>query len=209
MALDFEKINETTLRIDADYSEIFEYVKSNLVATDGEIKKDEQSAGLLIAQWKHGIDPMGLKVTVQFRTVKDSTIEINFRGDFKSVFSSAGKDKAIEMLRVIAGESVQEDKSTLVQDGMPPRLGDDNAMNNGKSRKMAGLWAILLGGGGAHKFYLGSWGLGICYILSIFLIPGLSALVGIIEGIRCLTLKDNEFDEKYNYCEIKPFDVKW
>jgi TM2 domain-containing membrane protein YozV len=64
-----------------------------------------------------------------------------------------------------------------------------------KDRVTAGILALLLGGIGAHKFYLGQTGLGVLYLcFSWTLIP---ALVGFIEGILYLTKSDEEFQQKY------------
>jgi len=66
---------------------------------------------------------------------------------------------------------------------------------NGKNRIAAALFAILLGGLGIHKFYLGRVGQGILYILFCWtLIP---ALIGFIEGIIYLTMSDQAFEAKY------------
>jgi TM2 domain-containing membrane protein YozV len=66
---------------------------------------------------------------------------------------------------------------------------------NGKSKTAAGLFAVLLGGFGIHKFYLGQPGWGLIYLLFCWtLIP---AIVGLIEGIVLLTMSDAVFVEKY------------
>lgn len=60
-----------------------------------------------------------------------------------------------------------------------------------KSRIAAGVLALLLGGIGVHKFYLGKIGLGILYLLfSWTFIPGVIAL---IEGIIYLCSSDETF----------------
>lgn len=65
-----------------------------------------------------------------------------------------------------------------------------------KSKTVAGILALLVGGLGIHKFYLGSWGWGIVYILTCWLwIP---SLVALIEGIIYLTMNDYEFQSKYS-----------
>lgn len=65
----------------------------------------------------------------------------------------------------------------------------------GHSRVAAALFAILLGGLGIHKFYLGRIGQGIIYILLFWtFIP---AVVALIEGIVYLTMSDEEFARKY------------
>jgi len=67
----------------------------------------------------------------------------------------------------------------------------------GKNKMAAGLFAILLGSFGIHKFYLGEVGMGIIYLLfSWSVIP---AVAGLVEGIIYLTMSDEEFDRKYGY----------
>ena len=67
--------------------------------------------------------------------------------------------------------------------------------SSGKDRTTAGILAILLGGLGAHHFYLGNTLRGLLYILFVWtFIP---AIVGLIEGILYLTKSDEEFQQKY------------
>lgn len=69
------------------------------------------------------------------------------------------------------------------------------ASSSDKDRVTAGILALLLGGLGAHKFYLGETGLGLLYLcFSWTFIP---AIVGFIEGILYLTKTDEEFQRKY------------
>lgn len=53
-----------------------------------------------------------------------------------------------------------------------------------KSKVAAGILAILLGGIGVHKFYLGKVGMGILYLC--FCWTGIPAVLGLIEGIMYL-----------------------
>ena len=64
-----------------------------------------------------------------------------------------------------------------------------------KSKITAGILAILLGGFGVHKFYLGKVGMGILYL--VFCWTGIPGIVGLIEGIIYLTCSDDEFQTKY------------
>lgn len=66
-----------------------------------------------------------------------------------------------------------------------------------KSRTTAAILAILLGGLGIHKFYIGKIGMGILYL--IFCWTFIPAIVGFIEGILYLTSTntDEEFSAKY------------
>ncbi len=66
-----------------------------------------------------------------------------------------------------------------------------------RSRVAAGVLGILLGGIGAHKFYLGLWGWGIVYFLfASTLIPW---LVGLVEGIVLLVMDDQKFAARYGH----------
>lgn len=66
---------------------------------------------------------------------------------------------------------------------------------SGKNRIVAALLAILLGGLGIHKFYLGQTGMGILYLL--FCWTFIPALVGFVEGILYLMQSDATFEAKY------------
>ena len=57
----------------------------------------------------------------------------------------------------------------------------------GKSKLVAGLLGIFLGGWGIHNFYLGNTGRGIAQIIVTFVTCGIGALWGVIEGILVLT----------------------
>ena len=64
-----------------------------------------------------------------------------------------------------------------------------------KSRITAAILALLLGGIGAHKFYLGKFFQGILYLFfSWTLIPGIIALC---EFVILIAMSDERFDEKY------------
>ena len=72
-----------------------------------------------------------------------------------------------------------------------------------KNKFTAGILAILLGGLGIHKFYLGHTGPGIVmlvlFILFIwtFMVPFVLGIIGIAEGVIYLTKTDEEFYETY------------
>ncbi|MEI6176252.1 MAG: TM2 domain-containing protein [Verrucomicrobiota bacterium] len=65
-----------------------------------------------------------------------------------------------------------------------------------EKKLVAGLLAILIGGLGVHKFYLGYTKEGVIQILLSFLC-GLGALLALIEGILYLTKSDDEFVATY------------
>lgn len=76
--------------------------------------------------------------------------------------------------------------------GIYRAIGRSDSGNPGsKSKAAATLWAIFLGGFGAHKFYMGSWGWGIVYLLTFWLyVP---FFVSLFECIRYVLMTDDEF----------------
>ena len=64
-----------------------------------------------------------------------------------------------------------------------------------KNKVVAAILAILLGGFGIHKFYLGQTGKGILYL--IFCWAYVPAILALIEGIMMLTSNDENFQIKY------------
>ena len=66
----------------------------------------------------------------------------------------------------------------------------------GKSKVVAGLLAIFLGGIGIHKFYLGKVGWGITYLL--FSWTGIPMILGFIEGLIYFIESDSNFNKKFN-----------
>lgn len=67
---------------------------------------------------------------------------------------------------------------------------------NNKSKIAAGLLGILLGCFGAHNFYLGYTGKAVAQllitVLSCFVLSGVSAIWGLVEGIMILTGSINQ-----------------
>lgn len=91
------------------------------------------------------------------------------------------------------GEIIKKEAEICPECGV--RQSGASASESSKDRTTAGILAILLGGVGAHKFYLGQTGMGILYLCFVWtLIP---AIIGLIEGIIYLTKTDEEFQRKY------------
>jgi len=98
----------------------------------------------------------------------------------------------------------------------PPYYGPQYAYNNnygpqepgvfdcgpsGKSRGVAGLLAILLGGFGAHYFYLDKVTGGFLCILLSLVTCGIFTIVTLIQGIVMMTMRQADFEQKYVYSQ--------
>ena len=68
-----------------------------------------------------------------------------------------------------------------------------------KSKIAAGIFGILLGAFGIHKFYLGYIGAGIVHLVLTLLIitSPISSIIGLIEGILYLVKTDEDFHVTY------------
>lgn len=64
-----------------------------------------------------------------------------------------------------------------------------------KSRSLAILLTLFLGGVGAHKFYLGSPGLGLLYLL--FCWTFIPAVIAFFELLGFLFMSNEKFERKY------------
>jgi TM2 domain-containing membrane protein YozV len=64
-----------------------------------------------------------------------------------------------------------------------------------KNRTAAGIFALVLGCVGVHKFYLGHVAAGILSL--VFCWTMIPALIGFVEGVLFLTMSDEEFARKY------------
>lgn len=65
-----------------------------------------------------------------------------------------------------------------------------------KSRSTAILLAILLGGLGIHRLYLGKWITGLLYML--FCWTYIPAILGLLEGIYLALMSDDNFNATFN-----------
>lgn len=85
-------------------------------------------------------------------------------------------------------------QNVYVQQAAPQYVTAINPAWPKKNKIVAGVLAILLGGIGIHKFYLGKIGLGVVYLL--FCWTGIPAIIGLIEGIMYLCSNDENFQLK-------------
>lgn len=85
--------------------------------------------------------------------------------------------------------------------GSTQNVGVFDSGPSGKSRGVAGLLAIFLGGLGIHYFYCGKGGGGaICILLSV-VTCGIWTILTLIQGIMMLTMSCDDFERKYVYSQ--------
>lgn len=83
--------------------------------------------------------------------------------------------------------------------GQPQNIGTFDSGPSGKSRGVAGLLAIFLGGLGIHYFYVGKGGGGALCILLTIVTCGAWSILTLIQGIMMLTMSSEDFERKYVY----------
>lgn len=66
-----------------------------------------------------------------------------------------------------------------------------------KSKVVAGVLGILLGGFGVHRFYLGDMTGGLIRLVISVVTCGAGGIIGLIEGIIYLTKSDADFQSTY------------
>ncbi|WP_217521518.1 TM2 domain-containing protein [Vibrio metschnikovii] len=205
----FEQRDSTVLATNDDYQAVFEHCKAVLIRLQGSIKKEDIQAGVLEAAWRYGINPFGLRGTLLFRKMDDGAISITVKSGFKDSFntSSAVEKKSQEIVQALLNQQPEnENYATLT----PPTFNELPVNPSRNKTKLAMSLLTFFGGGfGLHKFYTGCWGWGIVYLISCFIIPGVSAVVALVEFIRVLTLSKESFDQKYNLATPKPFSFIW
>jgi TM2 domain-containing membrane protein YozV len=73
--------------------------------------------------------------------------------------------------------------------------GQSQMVRSNKDKTTAGILALLVGGIGVHKFYLGQIGLGIVYLL--FCWTFIPSLIALIEGVLYLTMSEQAFAQRH------------
>ncbi|MFB6229315.1 MAG: NINE protein [Halobacteriales archaeon] len=105
--------------------------------------------------------------------------------------TTGGEERTVEEKYCTScGAILNADAEMCPECGVEQTVGADE-----KEKLVAGLLAILLGGLGVHKFYLGDTKMGVLYLC--FFWTAIPAIVGLIEGILYLTKSDAEFQRQY------------
>jgi TM2 domain-containing membrane protein YozV len=112
------------------------------------------------------------------------------QGGLMSVQEAAAARRADQRFCTDCGTIISARAEICPQCGVRQR-----SAQGAKSKISAGLLALLLGGIGAHKFYLGRPVQGILYLL--FCWTFIPAIIALIEGIIYLCMSDESFAAKY------------
>jgi TM2 domain-containing membrane protein YozV len=199
---------QDTYRFTGDYVAAVATMVRAMSEMGGSIKRQQPESGLIEAAWRYGLNPWGLLVTAQFRDEGGGALAVTVRGGFKDSFStvSAPHEKASAVLARFAELMAHQAAARVPADGAltAPRLGDGTTVHRGKSKTTTALLALILGGLGAHRFYLGSWGIGLLY-LALLLVPGLGLLPALVEAVRFFAMSSTRFDDRYNLRPVHAF----
>ncbi|MEQ8787843.1 MAG: NINE protein [Pirellulaceae bacterium] len=74
-------------------------------------------------------------------------------------------------------------------------------VGRGKTKLVAALLALFLGGLGIHHFYLGSTMAGVVILVASICTCGAAGIIGFVEMIMLFVMSDEDFDAKYNLRE--------
>ncbi len=119
-----------------------------------------------------------------------------------------------------------------IQLALPEPLAQPNApaavpiAQRPKRKSMLTLFTLFLGGFGAHRFYMGAWGLGLVQLFGLLFIGVLAELLPVMGGllylalvlllvvelVRYILMSDAEFDTKlkgYQAARPGPFSLFW
>lgn len=205
-------LSADSVRLSGDYAAAVATMAQAMTDLGGTLRKQQPETGVVEASWRYGVNPWGLRVTAQFRRDGADTI-VTVRGGFKDSFSTVKaprlKAEAVlarfrERMDMPRGETPSSAPETAP---LPPQLGDGVTAHRGKSKTTTALLALLLGGLGVHRFYLGTWGLGLVYLGLTLLLPGAGYLPAVVEAIRFFVMAPERFDDQYNLRPLKPFTV--
>lgn len=115
-----------------------------------------------------------------------------FRGDIRGHQSDHSQCSALPRLRRVDFTNRRHLPALRLETGCRHR---QCTTPSGKNRIVAAILALLVGGLGIHKFYLGQIGMGIVYL--IFFWTFIPALIAFVEAIIYLTMSDDAFAAKY------------
>jgi hypothetical protein len=208
-------LSDTTLVTSLPYAALLALAKQAAISQGGKLKTEDAAAGTLQFKFKYGINPTGIRVDIQFRRRPSDETELVVTGRIGDSFDTlgAGKERGRAVLNEIAR---QIDAAAAGSAPWPsqdatraPILGQGDVQHRGKSKTVAVLLAFFLGGLGVHRFYLGSWGLGLVLVgltlIGLAVAFPLGVIVSLADCARLLFMKRPNFDATFNFSRVRPF----
>lgn len=215
-------VDDKTVVFDGNYDTAFGQMRALLIEAGGTLRIDDLRTGALESKHKYGINPTGLRINAQFRRANGNRTELTVTGRFGDAFDTTGAaaqksrdilNKFVTQFQSAGTDTLQRSTSGITVTAASvagtmtaaPIVGSVGFAHRGKSKTTAALLGFLLGGIGLHRFYLGSWGLGIIYLILLWVLPGAGLVLGILEAIRFFAMKQPAFDAAYNYRPVTAF----
>jgi hypothetical protein len=211
-------LSDTTLVTTLPYAALFALAKQAAASLGGKLKTEDAAAGTLQFKYRYGINPTGIRVDIQFRRRPGDETELVVTGRIGDSFDTlgAGKERGRAVLNEIARQI--DTAAPGAQGSAPwpspdaaraPILGQGDVQHRGKSKTVAVLLALFLGGLGIHRFYLGSWGLGLVLLgltlVGLALAFPLGVILSLGDCARLIFMKRPNFDAAFNFSRVGPF----
>jgi TM2 domain-containing membrane protein YozV len=200
-------LDDSRAFLSLDYPSSFALMRTVLEGEGGKIVETDDLNGFIRAKFRYGINLSGLIVTAQFRRAEDGKNEVVVRGRIGDAFDTAGgaSKRAREVFRTLIAEAERAVPVASSAAGYAaPLVGDAAIAHRRKSKTTAALLALFLGILGAHRFYLGSWGLGVLYLLLLLAFP-FGVLLALFDAVRFFAMGQHGFDRRYNFDRVGPF----
>ena len=197
------------LRPACSYPQALDALQRAMTELGGQLQP-APGAGVVDGRWRLGLNAKGLRVLAS--VFEDGRgLGVMIRHDVGQMPYGTGRTRrqaaavAARFAEIAAG---LEPAALPAADGpQPPRLVEGGCPHRGLSRRQAVLYAIIGGGVGLHRFYLGSWGWGLCYLGLLLLLPGSSVIVALAEAVRLWRMTPDAFDAAYNLRPATPLAV--
>ena len=216
--ISLQKVSDNTLCSTSPY-EPLRSCRRPFASPGRHVKTIERTQGRIEAAWKYGFNPFGMRITVNFASQGDETIQLTLNGSFVDAIDTFGaakkKARAItdELLKPIdiAAWPIKEGQhppAALCRDHSPqaPLNGANAVAHRGSARGSplcSHSWAAAL------VCISSTPGIGAGGLSTSRSAPRPSLILSVIEFIRVLCLTQEEFDRRYNYRPISAFSWVW
>lgn len=204
-----ERTSTGAIATDCPYEVLYSRCRDLMGSLGGKLVEDDKTSGILEAKWRYGIDPLGrLRVRAQFTTIERRT-EVVFRGRFTDAISSKTSAAAKKRDEVETQFIAEIERKAGLHMAAPPQ---NITPVHYKSKAVTGILALIFGGLGVHRFYLGTWGIGLIYLLILLPLTvasgfPFSIIVSLIDAVHFYGMRQTRFEQRYSPNSISPFKL--